>query len=298
VHSSFKYLLDFVENDSTFVFNNTKVIKARLFGHKDSGAKIELLINRPMDNNTFMVYIKGKVHIGTKIIFDNNLVADIIQTNDDGSRIVKFLFEDKLIDFQKLIDITNIIGNIPIPPYLKRDAISDDEIDYQSIFAKYDGSVASATASLHFSDTLYKNIQKKFDIQYITLHIGAGTFKPIEVDDISQHIMHSEYYNIPTTTVDLIQSNKKILAVGTTTTRSIESYIRNNKTTSDTNLFLNLENKPKRVDYLITNFHFPKSTLLMLVSSFIGLDKTKKIYQEAIDKEYRFYSYGDGMIII
>ncbi|VAY86960.1 S-adenosylmethionine:tRNA ribosyltransferase-isomerase [hydrothermal vent metagenome] len=151
---------------------------------------------------------------------------------------------------------------------------------------------------MHFTKDLYNKIEKNNNIRYITLHIGSGTFKPIEVQDIKQHNMHFEYYDIPSSSIDVIDSNSKILAVGTTATRAIESYVRGRKSKCDTNLFLHLDNKPKRVDYLVTNFHLPKSSLLVLVSSFIGLEKSKEIYQEAIKQGYRFYSYGDGMLII
>ncbi len=297
-HTIFRDILSHIPDDSAIILNDTKVIKARLFGNKQSGAKMELLINSPMPNDRFLVYIKGRVKKDTTLEFDLGLSAVVNELNSDGTRVATFYKGDKILDFKSLNEILDQIGHIPLPPYIKRDDNIQDSIDYQTLFAKNIGAVAAPTASLHFTPKLLESLKKKFDTKFITLHVGAGTFKPVEVDDIKNHKMHSEFYNIPKNTQELIDSNKKILAVGTTVTRTIEYYARKRSTNGRSNLFLHPQNPPKRVDFLLTNFHLPKSTLIMLVSSFIGVNKTLEIYNEAIKKGYRFYSYGDAMLII
>ena len=293
IHTVFSEILDFI-GDKYFIFNNTKVIKARIFGKKESGGKVELLLNRPF-NNDYLVYIKGKVKKGTKLFFDKNLEVEVIELLNDGSRIVEFKLNDKKLEFLELVKILEEIGHIPLPPYIKRSDEKLDENEYQTIFAKKEGAVAAPTASLHFTDELLNNIKNK---TYLTLHVGAGTFKPVDVEDIRKHKMHSEFFEIPDKTAEILDSNKEIIAVGTTVTRTVEYYARTKKLTGECDLFLNPLNTPIRVNHLLTNFHLPKSTLIMLVASFIGRNKTLELYKEAIDKNYRFYSYGDAMLII
>ena len=293
-HETFKNILNYLDNDVEFIFNDTKVIKARVFGHKKSGGKIELLFNRPLLEN-YLVYIRGKVKVGTELFFDENLKAVVLELNKDGSRIVEFFQNNKKIDFLKLTEILNIIGHVPLPPYLNRDDEQSDEREYQTLFAKNYGAVAAPTASLHFSQELLSKINNK---HFLTLHVGAGTFKPVDVNNILEHNMHSEFYNIPQKTANIIKSDKKIIAVGTTATRTIEYFSRNEIKNGECDLFLHPKNKPIRVNHLITNFHLPKSTLIMLVSAFIGRKKTLEIYKEAIKENYRFFSYGDSMMIL
>ena len=298
IHTSFSNILDFV-GEKHFIFNNTKVIKARIFGKKESGGKVELLLNRPFNDN-FLVYIRGKVKVGTKLFFDKDLEAEVVELLDDGSRVVEFKWKMengkwKILDFLELVKILDKIGHIPLPPYIKRDDEALDENEYQTVFAKKEGAVAAPTASLHFTDELLDKIENK---SYLTLHVGAGTFKPVDVKDIREHKMHSEFFEIPKNTVEILDSNKEIVAVGTTVTRTVEYYAREKKLLGECDLFLNPLNKPIRVNHLLTNFHLPKSTLIMLVASFIGREKTLELYQEAINKKYRFYSYGDAMLII
>jgi S-adenosylmethionine:tRNA ribosyltransferase-isomerase len=297
-HTIFKHILDFLPSKLSVILNNTKVIKARIFGKKQSGGKIELLLNKPMQDNSFLVYIKGRIKVGNILYFDANLTAIIKETNDDGSRIVEFYQDDKILDFTSLIEILDEIGHIPLPPYINREDNIQDEKDYQTLFAKYDGSVAAPTASLHFTDSLLDEFKSRFDIGYLTLHVGAGTFKPIEVDEILSHDMHSEYYEINDETQNLINDTPNILAVGTTVTRTVEYFARTNQGFGECDLFLHPQNRPIRVNHLLTNFHLPKSTLIMLVSSFIGRKKALEIYEIAIKERYRFYSYGDAMLII
>ena len=297
-HTIFKNIIDFIPPKTHLIFNNTKVIKARIFGKKSSGGKVELLLNRPLENNKFSVFIRGKVKVGSVLKFEENLEAKVIKLCEDGSRIVQFFKNRKILDFENLLHILDKIGKIPLPPYIDREAKKEDEKHFQPIFAKTPGAVAAPTASLHFTKELLEKIKKKFDVKFITLHVGAGTFKPVETKLITEHIMHSEYYEIPKETQKLIDSDAKILAVGTTVTRTIEYYARYKKPFGECNLFLNPLNPPIRVNHLLTNFHLPKSTLIMLVAAFIGLEKTQKLYDIAIKKKYRFYSYGDAMLIL
>jgi len=293
IHTIFRNILDFV-GDKHFIFNNTKVIKARIYGVKETGGKVELLLNRPIKDK-FLVFIRGKVKKGTKLLFDKGLMAEVIELLEDGSRVVEFFQNDKKLNFLEVIKILEEIGHIPLPPYIKREDEKVDEVEYQTVFAKKEGAVAAPTASLHFTEELLEKIKNK---HYLTLHVGAGTFKPVEVENIKEHKMHSEFFEIPLNTAKIIDSNKEIVAVGTTVTRTVEYYAREKKLSGECDLFLNPLNPPIRVNHLLTNFHLPKSTLIMLVASFIGREKTLEIYKEAIKNKYRFYSYGDAMLII
>ena len=297
-HTTFKNLMDFLPENLSIFLNDTKVIKARIFGTKETGGKIELLLNKPLFMDRYLVMIGGKVRIGTKLFFDENLNAEVLEVNEDGSRVVQFFQNDKKLDFLELVDILNKIGHLPLPPYMNRSDEKEDEQDYQTLFAKNYGAVAAPTASLHFTPELLEKINNKYDVNYLTLHVGAGTFKPVDVDDILNHPMHSEYFEIGIEAKKALDNAQKVLAVGTTVTRTVEYYARTNKIQGECDLFLNPANKPIKVDYLLTNFHLPKSTLIMLVASFVGLEKTLEIYHEAIKENYRFYSYGDGMLII
>ncbi|WP_151944660.1 tRNA preQ1(34) S-adenosylmethionine ribosyltransferase-isomerase QueA [Aliarcobacter butzleri] len=298
IHSTFKDILEFLPNDLSIFLNDTKVIKARIFGLKDSGGQIELLLNKPLFMDRYLVMIRGKVRVGTKLLFDENLSAIVEEVNEDGSRIVEFFQDEKKLDFLSLVEILNKIGHLPLPPYMNREDEKQDEQNYQTLFAKNYGAVAAPTASLHFTPELLKNLEEKYGLNYLTLHVGAGTFKPVDVEDILFHPMHSEYFEIGIDAKKNLDKANKVLAVGTTVTRTIEYYARTNKIQGECDLFLNPANKPIKVDYLLTNFHLPKSTLIMLVASFIGLEKTLEIYETAIKENYRFYSYGDGMLII
>jgi S-adenosylmethionine:tRNA ribosyltransferase-isomerase len=297
-HTTFKNLLEFIPKDVNIYFNDTRVIKARIFGTKNTGGKIELLFNKPHTNDTFLVYMRGRVKVGTVITFDKNLKVKVVELLEEGSRVVEFYQDMKKLNFTQLVDILNDIGHLPLPPYLNRDDEESDEINYQTLFAKNDGAVAAPTASLHFTQELLDELKNNFDTYYLTLHVGAGTFKPVEVDNILEHPMHSEYYKIEEESIQALKSIKKVLAVGTTVTRTIEFHERTKQSEGQANLFLNPNNKPQKVDYLLTNFHLPKSTLIMLVASFIGLQETLRVYETAIENEYRFFSYGDAMIII
>ncbi len=297
-HTTYKHLLDFLPKNLNIFLNDTKVIKARIYGKKESGGKTELLFNKPLFMNRCQVMIKGKVQIGTKLYFDKNLIAEVLQLNEDGTREVKFFQDNKQLDFLSLIEILNEIGHLPLPHYMNREDEKEDEKDYQTLFAKNYGAVAAPTASLHFTDELLERLNNNHNINYLTLHVGAGTFKPVDAEDILEHPMHSEYFEISRESLEALKEKNKTLAVGTTVTRTIEYYARTNKIQGECDLFLNPANKPIKVDHLLTNFHLPKSTLIMLIASFVGLEKTLEIYETAVKEKYRFFSYGDGMLII
>ena len=297
-HTLFKHLFDFLPHDIAVLLNDTKVIKARFFGHKTSGGEVEFLLNAPLPENRYSVYIRGRVKEGMDIFFAQGLQAHILTCNEDGTREVAFFHNGKTIFTDELFEILESIGHIPLPPYIKREDNAEDSVDYQSVFAKEKGAVAAPTASLHFTDTMFEALKQRYETHFLTLHVGAGTFKPVDAEHIYDHVMHEELYAIPKLTCKLIDSQKPLLAVGTTVTRTIEYYAREHEPFGRCNLFLHPHNKPQRVNHLLTNFHLPKSTLIMLVASFVGLEKTLELYEEAVKEKYRFFSYGDAMLII
>ncbi len=302
-HTTFQHLLDFIPKECDVFLNDTRVIKARIFGHKKAvdtqgGGKVELLFNKPLDAHHYLVLIRGKVKIGTELLFDDDLVATVTGFNDDGSRIVTFTHHGKEIRFEELVLVLDDIGHIPLPPYMQREDNEEDETDYQTLFAKNAGAVAAPTASLHFTPELFAALEERHKTHKVTLHVGAGTFKPVEAEEILDHPMHSEYFDIPKASAEVLDSKTPLLAIGTTVTRTLEYYVRTKKTQGECDLFLNPSNLPQRVTHLLTNFHLPKSTLIMLVSAFIGREKTLHLYTEAIEKKYRFFSYGDAMLIL
>lgn len=297
-HVRFSDFECFIPKECALVFNDTKVIKARLFGKKASGGKIELLINRALSAYDVNVYIRGKVKEGSKIFFAEDLAAEVKELCDDGSRIVNFYQKTTPLRFEELLPIIDKIGYVPLPPYIQREENKEDESEYQSVFAKEEGAVAAPTASLHFTKEQHERVCKNFAHAYVTLHVGSGTFKPVECDTITEHPMHSEYYAISDEAKKLLDSQTPILSIGTTSTRTIEFYARKKIQRGEANLFLHPNNKPLRVNHILTNFHLPKSTLLMLVASFTGLEKAQELYKVAIKEKYRFYSYGDAMLIL
>ena len=298
-HTTFHEVLDFIPPNTSIIYNDTKVIKARIFGAKSTGGKVELLLNKPLDNNKYSVYIKGRVSPTTELFFDQGLSANVLSLIEDGSRVVEFYLHQNLItDFTVLIEVLSHIGHIPLPPYIDREDTQDDEELYQPTFAQNSGAVAAPTASLHFTPELFEQLQHRFKTASLTLHVGAGTFKGVDAEEILKHQIHSEYYSVSKEAQEIIESGDKLLAIGTTVTRTVEYFHEKKIASGECDIFINPYNPPQRVDYLLTNFHLPKSTLIMLVSGFIGLDKTQEIYAEAIAKKYRFYSYGDAMLIL
>lgn len=299
-HTTFKNLQDFLPDCALF-FNDTKVIKARIYGNKSSGGKIELFLHQPClvsQDSLFLAQIKGRVKKDEILSFEQNLKAKVIELLDDGLRKVQFFQNDEVLNTFKLYELLDTIGHVPLPPYIKRSDEKSDLEDYQSIFAKNLGAVAAPTASLHFSENMLENLKKRHEIYHLTLHVGAGTFKSVECENLENHKIHSEFFDIPKKACEVIDSQKKILGVGTTVTRTIEYYARTKQNQGFCDLFLHPHNPPLRQDYLLTNFHLPKSTLIMLVSAFIGRQNCLKLYDIAIKEKYRFYSYGDAMLIL
>lgn len=287
------------------VFNDTRVIKARLFGHKHSGGNVEVLIERVLDMHTAYAHIRASraPKVGSLIKLSNAFDAEVTARHDD-------LFELRFLSETAVLDLLDQHGALPLPPYITHVATSEDEARYQTVFSKHLGAVAAPTAGLHFTKAMLDNIKDRgIAIAYVTLHVGAGTFQPVRVDNIEEHKMHSELYSIPAATVDLILQTKqqggKVTAVGTTALRALESAAKLNNGTDtllqagsgDTDIFITPGYQFKVVDRLFTNFHLPKSTLLMLVSAFAGLTNIKAAYAHAIAQQYRFFSYGDAMLI-
>lgn len=297
-HSTFKDLFEFLPKDTAVLLNDTKVVKARLFGRKESGGEVEVLLNAPLQENFYSVYIRGRVKAGMKLFFDEKMHAEVIELKEDGTRIVSFSQDQKPLHTKALFDVLDKIGHIPLPPYIKREDTDEDSVDYQTVFAKEQGAVAAPTASLHFTPSMFETLKEHYETHFLTLHVGAGTFKPVDAEHILEHVMHSEMYAIPSFTCKLIESSKNILAVGTTVTRTVEYFARTHEAVGKCDLFLHPNNLPIRVNHLLTNFHLPKSTLIMLVASFIGIEKTLELYEEAVKEKYRFFSYGDAMLIV
>lgn len=297
-HTIFENLFDFIPQNTSVLLNDTKVIKARIFGKKTSGGKVEVLLNSPLHEKSFKAYMKGRVKVGTVVDFQDGLSLEVLRLFSDGMREVAFKKMGKILQTKEVYDILEKIGHIPLPPYIKREDNKEDEKNYQTLFAKNPGAVAAPTASLHFSPHMLQTLHDKHKTAFITLHVGAGTFKSVEVEDIKSHTMHEEYFDISKKAKDILQSDDKLLAVGTTVSRVVEYFARTGDENGWCELFLHPNNPPKRVDFLLTNFHLPRSTLLMLVASFVGLEKSLSLYKEAIHKEYRFFSYGDAMLIL
>ncbi|RDU64051.1 tRNA preQ1(34) S-adenosylmethionine ribosyltransferase-isomerase QueA [Helicobacter didelphidarum] len=359
-HTTFENLFDFIPKDYLIVLNNTKVLKARLFGYKlslqsdlvylqatthiqqildsfQSQRKKEIFYHKTLQSSLHLVQIKGRVKIADIFILEgiNNIAMQIVGIQENGFKEVIFysfkdlqilwqlvqntlekkngayyqaksqhccnqdsLFNNHVLHENDVLEILQKYGSVPLPPYIKRKSNIQDEIDYQSIFALHYGSVAAPTASLHFSETMLDYLMSHYSVAFVTLHVGAGTFQPVQTENIIAHKIHSESCYIPHESAKKILESKKILCVGTTAMRSVEWFLQTRQTSGENNIFLHPMNPPQKVKSLLTNFHLPKSSLLMLVSSIIGREKTLEIYEEAIKQQYRFYSYGDGMLII
>ena len=301
-HKIFKDILDYLKPGDCLVRNNTKVIPARIYGKKETGANVEFLLLNNIEGDIWESIVRpgNKLHIGTKVIFgDGLLTAEILDVLEGGTRKVKFYYDGI---FNEILDQ---IGLMPLPPYIHEELKEKDR--YQTVYAKYQGSAAAPTAGLHFTDELLEKIKEKgVEIANVTLHVGIGTFRPVKVDKIEDHHMHSEHFYIKKEDVDKINNAKKnggrIISVGTTSCRVLESisdeqgYV--NEIESDTSIFIYPGYKFKCIDALITNFHLPESTLLMLVSALAGKDYIMKAYNEAVKEKYRFFSFGDAMFII
>lgn len=301
-HKIFKDILDYLKPGDCLVRNNTKVIPARIYGKKETGANVEFLLLNNIEGDIWESIVRpgNKLHIGTKVIFgDGILVAEVLDIMEGGTRKVKFSYDGI---FNEILDE---IGLMPLPPYIHEELKEKDR--YQTVYARYQGSAAAPTAGLHFTEELLEKIKEKgVEIANVTLHVGIGTFRPVKVDKIEDHHMHSEHFYIKKDDVDKINNAKKnggrIISVGTTSCRVLESIADENgfvkETEGDTSIFIYPGYKFKCIDALITNFHLPESTLLMLVSALAEKDYIMKAYNEAVKEKYRFFSFGDAMIIL
>ncbi|MCD6047365.1 MAG: S-adenosylmethionine--tRNA-ribosyltransferase-isomerase [Gammaproteobacteria bacterium] len=297
--SQFAQLADFLNPGDLIVLNNTRVIPARVYAQKPTGGKVEILIERPLENCQALAHLGSnkRVQTGQTLILPDQSEV-IVLDKQDRLFILQF---DPSEDFFKRLDK---IGHMPLPPYLKREDTPEDLTRYQTVYAAHKGSVAAPTAGLHFDDNVFRALKEKnIDIAYLTLHVGAGTFLPVQTADVKDHIMHHEWMNLPQEVCDKVIAAKargsRVIAVGTTSMRCLESAAAMGPLkayTGDTNLFILPGFQFQVVDALITNFHLPESTLLMLVSAFAGVEFTQKAYQHAIDHSYRFYSYGDSSL--
>ncbi len=300
-HKTFKDIIDYLEPGDCLVRNNTKVIPARIYGKKETGAKVEFLLLKNMEGDIWETIVRpgNKLHVGTKVIFgDGLLTAEILEIMPGGTRKVKFSYEGI---FNEILDK---IGLMPLPPYIHEELKDNDR--YQTVYAKYNGSAAAPTAGLHFTPELLKKIEKKgVKIANVTLHVGIGTFRPVKEENVENHEMHTEHFYIKQEDVDKINETKKqgkrVIAVGTTSCRVLETIADENgfvkETEADTSIFIYPGYQFKCLDGLITNFHLPQSTLLMLVSALAGKDYIMKAYNEAVKEKYRFFSFGDAMFI-
>lgn len=302
-HQHFKDVINYLESGDTLVLNDTRVMPARLFGlKKETGAKVEMLMLTQIEGNDWEVLLKPakRIKVGNRLTFgEGKIVAECIKELDQGGRIMRLHYDGIL---QERLDE---LGEMPLPPYIKERL--DDQDRYQTVYAKASGSAAAPTAGLHFTDELLANIRDKgVNIAFITLHVGLGTFRPVSVDNIDDHEMHSEYYQMDSETADLLNETKergnRIISVGTTSTRTLETIMQSNdKFVSQsgwTDIFIFPGFTFKAIDGLITNFHLPKSTLVMLVSAFSSRDNILNAYNQAVSLEYRFFSFGDAMLII
>ena len=301
-HDRFKSIKQHLKKGDCLVLNNTRVIPARLYGYReDSGRSIEFLLLNRLSTTRWETIVKPgkKLKLGHRVVFGNGeLIANVVEVLETGSRIVEFEYEGL---FENVLDK---LGEMPLPHYITERL--EDRERYQTVYAKYDGSAAAPTAGLHFTKELLSEIEEMgVKVAYITLHVGLGTFRPVKVDEIEEHDMHSEWYSIPPETAEAVNKTKaeggRVIAVGTTSCRTLESATDENgilpAKSDDTSIFIYPGYKFKMIDALITNFHLPKSTLIMLVSALAGYDLTMEAYRQAVEERYRFFSFGDAMFI-
>ncbi len=296
----FAQLSTFLNPGDLLVFNNTRVIPARLFGRKESGGKVEVMVERVLDDSKLLAHIRSSKspRPGSRLILENQIHCLMSERKDD-----LFILVQK--SDMSWFELLESYGHIPLPPYIQREDDADDRERYQTVYAETPGAVAAPTAGLHFDQQQIAQLQAMdINMAFITLHVGAGTFQPVRGDNIDDHIMHAEYIVVPQSVCDLIKQTKlkgnRVIAVGTTVVRSLESAALDGTLSAfegDSKLFVKPGYSFKVIDAMITNFHLPKSTLLMLVSAFAGSDLIKQAYQHAIKQRYRFFSYGDAMFI-
>jgi S-adenosylmethionine:tRNA ribosyltransferase-isomerase len=310
-HKMFKDVIDYFKEDDLMILNNTKVFPARMFGEKEkTGARIEVFLLRELNAESrlwdVLVDPARKIRIGNKLFFgdDESLVAEVIDNTTSRGRTLRFLYDGSYEEFRTKL---KELGQTPLPKYIKREVEPEDEERYQTIYAKVEGAVAAPTAGLHFSKHLMKRLEiKGVDFTEVTLHVGLGTFNPVEVEDLSKHKMDSERIVIPSDTTDnvnnAINNKRRICAVGTTVMRALESSVSSNSRLNSyngwTNKFVFPPYEFSIANSMISNFHTPKSTLMMMVAAFAGYDFLMESYEVAIKEKYKFYSYGDAMLVI
>lgn len=301
-HKKFTDIKSYLKKGDCLVLNDTKVIPARLLGVKeDTGAAVEILLLKRLSDTDWETIVRPgkKLRKGARVVFgEGSLKAEIVETLEDGNRIVRFEFEGI---FEEILDA---LGEMPLPPYITHKLMDKDR--YQTVYAKNEGSAAAPTAGLHFTKELLKEIEDMgVKLVYVTLHVGLGTFRPVKVDDVTQHVMHSEYYQVSKEAADTINETKRsggrVICVGTTSCRTIESAATDDgivqAKSDDTQIFIYPGYKFKALDCLITNFHLPESTLIMLVSALAGKENIMNAYEAAVQEKYRFFSFGDAMFI-
>lgn len=311
-------ILEHVNHGDLLVFNNTRVIPARLFGFKASGGKIELLVERLLDDKRFLAHVRASKSpkVGNELFFTTNNEGELSEANQESlfsaTMVARHdaLFEICLNGDKSVLEVLDNIGHMPLPPYIDRPDEDSDKERYQTVYNEKPGAVAAPTAGLHFDEKLLEQIKAKgVELAFVTLHVGAGTFQPVRVDEISDHVMHAEYVEVPTDVVEQIKQTKanggRVVAVGTTSVRSLESAAQAAKAKGesltpfygDTDIFITPGYEFLVIDALITNFHLSESTLIMLVSAFAGYENIMQAYKHAIAQEYRFFSYGDAMFL-
>ena len=299
-HRHFKDITSFLKKGDVLVLNNTRVLPARLVGKKDTGASVEILLLKRRNMNDWEVLLKPakRVKIGTILTISDELKCELLEVLDDGNRMVRFIFDGVFED------ILDKVGSMPLPHYI-HEKLKDKE-RYQTVYNKVEGSAAAPTAGLHFTNELLQKIRDMgVEILELTLDVGLGTFRPCKEDDITKHVMHTEHYRLSQEVADKINKakieNRRVIAVGTTSVRTLETVAQKGMpleaSEGDTSIFIYPPYKFKVVDALITNFHLPKSTLIMLVSAFAGYENTMNIYETAVENQYRFFSFGDAMFI-
>ena len=301
-HKKFKDIVEYLKPGDVLVRNNTKVIPARIYGKKETGANVEFLLLNNIEKDIWECIVRpgNKLHVGTKVLFGDGLLeAEILEIMDGGTRKVKFIYKGI---FNEILDK---IGLMPLPPYIHEELKEKER--YQTVYAKYEGSAAAPTAGLHFTEELFETLKKNgVEIANVTLHVGIGTFRPVKEEIVEEHKMHTEHFYIKKEDVEKINKAKRekrrIIAVGTTSCRVLETIADENgfvkEVEEDTGIFIYPGYKFKCIDGLITNFHLPQSTLLMLVSALAGKDYIMKAYKEAVKEKYRFFSFGDAMFIM
>lgn len=299
-HGVFTDVLEMIQPGDLMIFNDTRVIPARLFGQKESGGKVEVLVERVLDDKRALTHVRSSrsPKPGTRLVLEGGIEAEMVARHEN-------LFELRFDIETNLVEALEQFGHMPLPPYMKREDQLSDRERYQTVYNKKPGAVAAPTAGLHFDDELLAKLDEKgVKRAFVTLHVGAGTFQPVKVENIDEHVMHSEYIEVSEEVCELVKQTRaqgnKVIAVGTTSVRSLESASQKGDIEpffGDSDIFIFPGYEFKSVDAMITNFHLPESTLLMLVSAFSGFDHMKNAYKEAVEQKYRFFSYGDAMFL-